>query len=202
LGFVVEEYTNQKLEHLSEEYIFTPLGMKNTSMVWKAEFDSDYALGYDKSGKVSGMAKRPVAKAAGSMTTTASDYAKFVLAIMKRKDLNQKLLNEMLTPQVKIISKKGFGPARDSLITKFDAISLSWGLGVGLFKSTQGKAFFHTGHDNGWQNYFVAYPDKKMAVILMSNSSNFEPIASKILSLCITDKDSPLSWLGYYDNND
>ena len=28
----------------------------------------------------------------------------------------------------------------------------------------------------GWQNYWVAYPDKKIAVVLMSNSDNFERV--------------------------
>ncbi len=203
LGFMIEEYTGKKLNKLAEELIFKPLVMKHTSLIWELQFDKNYALGYGRSGDIIGMSKRTTAKAAGSMTTIASDYAKFVSVLMKKNGLSKYLFSEMMMkPQIKIISSKGFGPERDSLSFKYDKMQLSWGLGVGLFKSIYGKAFFHAGHDNGWQNYFVAYPDKKIAVILMSNSSNFEHAAAKILNLCIAEKYSPLEWLGYYDSND
>jgi CubicO group peptidase (beta-lactamase class C family) len=201
LGFTVEEYTGKKLEDLASELVFKPLLMQNTSMIWLPAFDADYALGYDRKGEVIGISKRSTAKAAGSMTTTASDYAKFVATVMEKKGLDKKLFEDMFKPQVKIISKKGFGPERDSLSNKYNKIALSWGLGLGLFQSADGKAFFHAGHDDGWQNYFVAYPGKNIAVVLMSNSSNFEPVAAKILNLCIGDSSSALEWLGYYDNN-
>ncbi len=201
LGFTMEEYTGKKLADLAEELVFTPLSMKNTSMIWRTSFDANYALGYDQAGKVIGVKKTTSAKAAGSMTSAAADYAKFVQALLAKKGISARLFEEMRTPQIKIISKKGFGPERDSASHKYDSIELSWGLGVGLFTTNYGKAFFHAGHDDGWQNYFVAYPEKKIAVVLMSNSANFEPVAAKILNASIGDRNSPLEWLGYYDNN-
>jgi len=201
LGFIVEEYTGKKLQHLAEELIFKPLSMKHTSMVWQEAFDANHALGYGREGELIGMEKRTSARAAGSMTTTASDYARFAIALMNKKLLSGAMLHDMLTPQIKIISSRGFGPQRDSTTNKYNQYGLSWGLGVALFHSKYGKAFYHGGHDDGWQNYFVAYPDKKIAVVIMSNSSNFEHAAHRILDVCISDKSSPLEWLGYFDNN-
>lgn len=201
LGFVIEEYTGKKLHELATAYIFEPLSMKHTGMVWQQAFDANYALGYSKTAEVLGMPQASNAKAAGSMTTIAGDYAKFVTALMERKGLSSNLFDKMLSPHIKIISNKGFGPQRDSLTNKYDKWKLSWGLGVGLFQSTYGKAFFHTGHGDGWQNYFVAYPGKKIAIVLMSNSDNFEHAGGALLKLCIGDTVSPLEWLGYYDNN-
>ncbi len=108
----------------------------------------------------------------------------------------------MLTPQIEVASEKGFGPLRDRFNNKYKNIKLSWGLGWGLFETADGQVFFHAGHTEGWQNYCVVYPKKKIAVVLMSNSDNFETVAAKILNLTIKDTQSPLEWYGYFDKND
>lgn len=88
---------------------------------------------------------------------------------------------------------------RDSITTEYDNMQLSWGLGVGLLKTPYGKALFHTGHNEGWHNYFVAYPEKKTAIIFMSNSLNYGHVADKLLQVTIGDTVSPLKWLGFFD---
>lgn len=202
LGFVVEEHTNRKLEDLVKEMVFEPLNMKRSGMIWQKDFENNYAFGYDKNETLVGAQKRTSSRAAGSMVTTATDYAQFVIAMMKQEGLSKSLFREMLTPQIEVASERGFGPLRDRFNNKYKNIKLSWGLGWGLFETTAGKAFFHGGHTEGWQNYCVVYPKKKTAVILMSNSDNFELAADKMLSLSIRDTQSPLEWHGYFDKND
>lgn len=199
LGFIVEEYTGKTLETLAQELVFAPLGMTSTGMVWHKEFDQNFAMGHDSKDTVLGAQKRKEARAAGSMVTTTTDYAKFLIALQQKKGLSPALCNAMLTPQMKITSKRGFGPRRDSLTHQYDAIGLSWGLGIGLFISPYGKACFHTGHTEGWQNYWVSFPEKGITIILMSNSDNFELSAKAILKESIGDVYSPLEWLGYFD---
>ncbi|WP_315818043.1 serine hydrolase domain-containing protein [Paraflavitalea speifideaquila] len=147
LGFIVEERMGKDLQSLCKEYIFEPLGMKHTAMVWQKEFESDYAVGHDKDGKIIGAQKRTSTRAAGSMVTTPTDYALFVSDVLSKKGLSRKMYNSMFTPQIKVTSKRGFGPLRDSLSnhSEFRNIDLSWGLGWGLFKTPHGKAFFIQG---------------------------------------------------------
>jgi len=171
--------------------------MKNTSMIWEKEFDLNYAVGHDTSGKAYEFDRRTNARAAGSMTTTASDYAKFIIGTMGQKILSKNLQKELFTPQIKISSKRGFGPQRDSLITANEKIQLAWGLSFGFFNSKYGKGYFHGGHDDDWQNYAVCFPQSKLAIVIMTNSSNYEPAAASILNQCIGDVYSPLEWLGY-----
>lgn len=173
--------------------------MDHTSFVWQPSFDSDYALGYMASGKLYGAEKRESARAAGSMNTIATDYAKFIIALMQQQGVGKKLFNQMFTPQIRVNTKRGFGPLRDTITTENDNIQLSWGLGVGLIKTPYGRALFHTGHNEGWHNYFVAYPEKKTAVILMSNSLNFGHVGDKLLQETIGDAGAPLKWLGFFD---
>ncbi len=201
LGFIVEEHTGQKLENLVKEMVFEPLNMKRSGMIWQKDFENNYAFGYDKNETLIGAQKRTSSRAAGSMVTTATDYAQFVMAMMKKEGLSKNSFKEMLTPQIEVASERGFGPLRERFDNKYKNIKLSWGLGWGLFETTDGKAFFHGGHTEGWQNYCVVYPEKKIAIILMSNSDNFEPVADKILNLSVKDTQSPLEWSGYFDKN-
>jgi hypothetical protein len=62
------------------------------------------------------------------------------------------------------------------------------------------QALFHTGNNEGWHNYFIAYPEKNTAVIFLSNSLNFGHAADKLLKLTIGDTLSPLKWPGIYDH--
>lgn len=200
LGFIMEEYTGKKLEVLAKEEVFIPLQMNHTSMVWEPAFESNFSFAYFKDGKKYGSERRESARAAGSMTTTATDYSKLVINMMKNKGLSKALYAQMLSPQIALHSKRGFGPLRDSLTTENDKIALSWGIGTGLFKSPYGPAFFHSGHGDANQNYFVAFPDKGIAIVLMSNSENFESVSSLILNACLADRYSPVTWLGHLGN--
>ena len=200
LGFVTSEYLGKKLEDIVKDSVFDPLNMKRTAMVWNKSFEDNYAYGYNSKGESEGAQKRESARAAGSMVTTVHDYAQFMMAVLEQKGLTKKLFNAMFKPQILIKSSRGFGPAKDTLTTKNDDIHLGWGLGWGIFQTNAGKAFFHSGNIEGWKNYCVAYPEKKMAVIILSNSDNADPQFGKIINTTIKDTQSPLEWLGCYDN--
>ncbi|HEY0244732.1 MAG TPA: serine hydrolase domain-containing protein [Mucilaginibacter sp.] len=200
LGFVIEEYTGKKLDDLADEEIFKPLHMTHTSMIWDPAFEKNFSTAYFKDGRVYGSERRTESRAAGSMSTTATDYAKFVIALQTQYGLSKPLFTQMFTAQININSKKGFGPERDSLTNENKKIGLAWGLGAGLVKTPYGKAFFHTGHGDANQNYYIAYPAKGTAIVMLSNSENFEQAAQHILQATLGNTGSPLKWLGYLDN--
>lgn len=200
LGFMIEEYTGRKLEDIAREEVFGPLQMDHTSMIWEKSFEKNFSFAYFKDGKKYGSERRETSRAAGSMTTTASDYARFFINLMTGKGLKKNSYQQMLSPQIRVTSKRGFGPLRDSATHENDAIKLSWGLGIGLFQSPYGKGFFHTGHGDANQNYAVAFPEKGIAVVLLSNSENFERVSAQIVKACIGDSYSPLKWLGHLDH--
>lgn len=200
LGFMIEEYTGKTLEVIAREEVFAPLQMSNTSMVWEKPFERNFSFAYFKDGKKYGSERRESSRAAGSMSTTAADYAKFMISLMTQKGLKKATFQQMLSSQIAVKSKRGFGPLKDSLTQENEAIKLAWGLGIGLFQSPYGKGFFHTGHGDANQNYAVGYPEKGIAVVLLSNSENFENITPLLLKACIGDTYSPLRWLGHLDH--
>ncbi|MBC8138061.1 MAG: beta-lactamase family protein, partial [Fibrella sp.] len=201
LQFVVEEAMKKKVGDMVQDRIFTPFGMTRTSMKWESRFEDDYAIGYDEAQKPLGHDKRENPRAAGSMDTTISDYARFVSAVMQSKGLGARFKSEMLKPQIAIFSKYQFPTPPRETTDENRAIELSYGLGWGLFRSPYGKAYFKEGHDDGWENHSVCFADKKIAIILMSNSSNGDSIFKELLETLIQDKHTPWKWENYKPYN-
>jgi len=109
----------------------------------------------------------------------------------------QATMDEMLRPQIAINYENMFGPGAWQETDQYQDIRLAWSLGWGRFDTSCGRAFFHTGHGPGWQNYTVTYPDKGIGIVLLSNSDNFESVAQEILAKAIGDVYTPFGWLGY-----
>ena len=196
LQMVVETITKKKLEELAQENIFKPFGMKKTSYLWQPSFNSDYALGHDMNGDTLPKHKRKIANAAGSMETTAADYTRFMAVVMQGKRLSSKTWHQMLSPQIAINSKRQFPSLNNDTTADNRKIQLSYGLGWGLFTSPYGRAFFKEGHDDGWVNYVIGFPDKKIALVIMCNDSNGESIFKELVEK-LTGVTIPWYWEGY-----
>lgn len=201
LQFVIEEALKKNVGDMMRERIFKPFGMTRTSMTWETSFEDNHAIGYDENEKPLGHRKRTAARAAGSMDTTISDYARFIEAVMQGKNLRPRSINEMLKPQIGIFSVQQFPTPSNETTDENRRIELSYGLGWGLFRTPFGKAYFKEGHDDGWENHSICFPDKKTAVVLMSNSSNGDSIFKELLEILIKDKYTPWKWEGYTPYN-
>lgn len=197
LQFVIETITHQKLEDLSEKEIFKPFAMTKTSFVWQNSFETNYAVGHNYDEDTLSITKRSEANAAGSMETTITDYTNFVASFMQGKGLSNLSKQEMLSPQISISTKHQFPSLNNDTTSEYKTIQLSYGLGWGLFKSAYGWAFFKEGHsDDGWQHYSVGFPDKKYAIIVMTNSLNGESIFKEYIEK-MTGATIPWKWEGY-----
>jgi hypothetical protein len=130
------------------------------------------------------------------MMTTASNYARFLIALLTAEGPPRQLAEAMLVPQVTIDSQQMFGPLGQRT-TENEDIALAWGLGWGRFDTPRGRAFFHTGHDAGWQNYTVTHFDVGTGVVFFSNSDNFESVARELVATALGEEGSPFDWLGY-----
>lgn len=197
LQFVLENGLKLDVGDLMHKRVFHRYGMQRTSMVWQPQYAGDIAIGHDEKGVALGHKQRGSARAAGSADASLIDMASFMRAMIRRDGMPKTQFNTMFRPQTRIRSPSQFPTLREETTTRDDAIRLSYGLGWGVFTSPYGKAFFKEGHDDGWQNYMVGFPDKKTAIVFMSNSSNAESIFKYLLSELIGDNSSPVEWDGY-----
>jgi CubicO group peptidase (beta-lactamase class C family) len=197
LQFVVETVTKKPLEELMQKRVFRPFGMTRTSLVWQDKFETDYANGYDEYGRLLGPQKRTRADAAGSMKTTLRDFTQFVQGLMSGKGLTKKSREEMFKPQIQISSKYQFPTLLPETTDSNKAIRLSYGLGWGLYWTPYGEAFFKEGHDEGWRDYAVAFPEKKDAIVILTNSSNGEGIYKDLVESLQANTFTPVEWEGF-----
>ena len=197
LQMVVEEITGKDLETLAQEKVFEPLKMVSTSYVWQPAFDGRYALPHNEFGWAGNPNRRSEPDAAGSMVTTALDYGRFVETVIARERGQNHAGYKMTDVVVPVTSERMFGPGSWQDADSGDDVSIAWGLGWGLFDSSLGRAFFHTGHDTGEQNYTVTFLGQGIGVVLLSNSDNFESVAADIVRAAVGDVYSPFRWLGY-----
>jgi len=201
LQFVIEQITGKDYETICRERVFIPFQMTNTSMVWQKRFEDNICFGHNAKGEIYELMKWKEASAAGSMSTTLDDYTKFFIILMQGKGLSEIRIAVLIKPQVRIKSRQQFGP--DALVdcNDNDEIELSYGLGVGVMKTIYGRAFFKEGHDDGWGHYSVAFPDKKIAIVIMTNNDNGETIFKELLQTAIGDTFTPWKWENYIPYN-
>lgn len=197
LQLVVETVTKKPLDELMQERVFRPLGMTRTSMVWKTDFENDFASGYDEYGRPLGPERRSQAGAAGSMSTTTADFARFMQAVLEARGLSRKTRELMLTPQIQILSQHEFPTLATETTDANRSIHLSYGLGWGLYQTPYGKAFFKEGHSDGFMNYTVCFDKTGTGVVIMTNSANGEGIYKELLETLLRNIYTPIEWEGF-----
>jgi CubicO group peptidase (beta-lactamase class C family) len=197
LQLEVETITKKPLDALMQERVFQPLGMTRTSMVWQERFESDFANGYDEYGRSVGAHRWKNADAAGSMQTTISDQARFLQAVMEGRLLKSKTREQIVSPQIQILSKHQFPTLSDETTDENKSIRLSYGLAWGLYWTPYGEVFFKEGHDDGWRNYAVAFDKQKSGLVILTNSGNGEGIFKDVLETLLKDTFTPIEWEGY-----
>ncbi|HJS74537.1 MAG TPA: serine hydrolase domain-containing protein, partial [Vicinamibacteria bacterium] len=78
----VERVTGEPVESFLQERVLKPLGMRESSFVWQDAYERTAAAGHDREWKPGTKWKPGRANVAGSLHTSASDYARFLLAML------------------------------------------------------------------------------------------------------------------------
>lgn len=201
LQFVIEQVTGKDYETISTERVFKPFQMENTSQVWQTRFENNICYGHNAKGEIYELMKWKEASSGGSMSTTLADFTKFYTAFISNVGLSKKSFKDMTSPQIRIKSRRQFGPLAWVDSTDNDNIELSYGFSVGVLKTPYGRGFFKEGHDDGWGHYCICFPGKKIAIIIMTNNDNGESIFKELLAYAIGDVYTPYEWENYTPYN-
>ena len=198
---VLERLSGEGLEVLASREVFKPLSMNSSSYVRPACSPGLSAVPHGVRGNPLRITQEVLMgsaepRAGGSLWTTPSDYGRF-LSALGPSDSSSVAPSEMRAPWVSISSENMFGPGAAKGGETGNGIGLAWTLGLGMFRTPYGRAYFHTGHAFGWQNYAVVFVDYGVGVVLMSNSDRFESAAPEILRATVGDEYSPTPWLGF-----
>ncbi|MCA1930145.1 serine hydrolase, partial [Rheinheimera sp.] len=102
LQFVLEQGLGLDVGQEMQKRLFQPLGMSNSSMIWRDDFAGRTADGWTIEGKVEPHDDRSRVRAAGSLDSSISDMAKLAAALVKGDLLTAKARQEFSRPQLKI----------------------------------------------------------------------------------------------------
>ena len=153
LQFVCEEIAGESLEALASRIVFEPLGMADTSFVWRESYETTAATAHGDSGEPLEKWKPTVPDASSSLHTTAPDYGRFVAAVPSLND-------EWLTPQIDVHEAWGAGPPLPGS---------TWGLGWGLQAD---GCYWHWGWNIGFLSFAVAWPAQRRGIAVFTNGQD------------------------------
>jgi CubicO group peptidase (beta-lactamase class C family) len=196
---VVEHLMGRPLNIVMQRLVFDEIGMPSSSYVWRDDYARLSATGHGIGGSPVEKNQPKEANAAASLHTTASDYTRFVLAVLEGKGLKASSAAEILTPHVWVdegcTNCIGRKPVKTST-------SLAWGLGWGIERTAEGDSFWHWG-DNGSFKCFVVVRRRKQrrGLVMFTNSSNGLSIVRQVVERTIGGSDPAFDWI-HYDQYD
>jgi CubicO group peptidase (beta-lactamase class C family) len=185
LGLDVGDLTNAN---------FNRLGMTRTSLVWRPDFASNFADGWNDKGQPQEHDQRKKVRAAGSMDTTISDLPKFAAALVRGDGLSAASRAEMTKPQLHITTAHQFPPFGPDLPVNEQRKDLAAGLGVVVFDGPQGHGFYKGGHDGQTANTMVCLEASQRCVIILSNDVRSEAGFADLVRFILGDTGVPYDW--------
>jgi CubicO group peptidase (beta-lactamase class C family) len=200
LQYILEQRDGVPLDRTMDSTIFRPLGLARSAFAYRAEFEPDMADRYGREEQFIAQTRRNV-RAAGSMTTTAVELSRFLIALMDDRIMPRRQRDAMLSPVVSIRSRTQFGPSADvdgGDTSEVARVGLAYGVGWGLLTRTPyGPAFFKEGHGDGAQTYAICFPKRRDCMVILANSDNGEWAFRQLLEQVFGNDVTPWVWEGY-----
>lgn len=156
LQTVVEKITGTKCNDFVNTYVFEPLGMADSSYIWRKEYVDRVAANHNQAGKTAGIPMASQANAAAGLLTTAPDYAKFLIALVNGDGLKEDTYSDLIESHSRPLGEANEG--------------ITWGLGIGLQHTEDGQAFWHWGDNHFAKAFAIAFKEQKIGVVYFANS--------------------------------
>lgn len=194
LQFVLEQGLGLDIGQEMQKRLFQPLGMSNSSMIWRDDFTGRTADGWTIEGKVEPHDDRSRVRAAGSLDSSISDMAKLTAAMVKGQLLSEKARQELTRPQLKISTLSQFPTLQAEAPTEQQWPDLYAGLGVVVFNGPQGKGFFKGGHNDSTGNMLVCLEASQRCVVILGNDLRAETAIPYLVDFILGPTGLPWHW--------
>lgn len=168
LKHAIEKKNHQPFEQLVSSYLFKPLKMDHSFLIWPDQLDTMlYAGRFDEKGKKYPIEKVTSANSAASLITTIQDYTRFAVACLKGQGISRSLNEQIHTPQIMVPQAKDVG------------IGLSWVVVQNL--SGGEYALMHSGSDPGIKTFVILLPKSKRGLVVFANGDNGQKVYEQVL---------------------
>lgn len=221
---VVEKITGLGLQQFMSERIFQPLGMKQSSYIWRTEYAKTATAGHNNRGQF-----RPNfgAEAIPKMVELAAQWQK-PLEIWKCEEMEKALpiidakmpvfpnfmpMNAAASMQTTVTDYAQFlikmlNPSKDDKFnlksetlaemlkpqTKINDV-LSWGIGIGLENQTPNSYFWHWGDNGNFKAFVIGNPAKKWGAVIFTNGRNGHKIWERVVREATNQEFASFFWV-------
>ncbi|NHN27790.1 beta-lactamase family protein [Flavobacterium jejuense] len=159
----------EDLNKLFQKEVTQPLQMEHTTFVWSNYLDNHKVFGHDEAGNPTqnkperGGWNGKTFNAFSSVHSEAFEYAKFIIAMLKREGLKDESFEEMLNEQTHF---------KDNNPIKLETNQTGWGLGFAQKHTKNGIMHLHTGNNHDFQAYTMFVPEQEYGIVIFTNCGN------------------------------
>jgi CubicO group peptidase (beta-lactamase class C family) len=186
----LEHLSGEGLQLLAQQRVFTAFGMHDSSLEWQPRFEANHAQGHDWDGQPEPKRRVERAQASWSLLTTATDYGRFLEAVLAGRGLSAGMHARWFEPAVQACTG---GEAEDLAGVHPPDPAVAWGLGWGLEPAQQ--CFFHWGNSPGFRSYVVGDRATGDAVVWFANAAGGLRFAHEIIALALGGEHPSLAWM-------
>ncbi|MGO4869278.1 MAG: serine hydrolase domain-containing protein [Roseiarcus sp.] len=158
----VEAVTQMRLDALMDGYALRPLSMRDSSYLWRADFEGRFQRGANGQGETLTFSE-PIAPV--TLYTSATDYGRFIAGVVSDK----KLVKTTLASAVPVDAGLG----------------LSWGLGWGIEQTETGTLIFQWGNNPGYRAFAIASTNTGDGLVILTNSEDGMALAEPITKIVL-----------------
>lgn len=177
-----ENKAAHKWEELAQQYVFDPLRMKDTAYTPRPWWEGREAKPVD-------MLSRTKWSAADLLRTTVGDYARFVVSVMKREGLTEKIAEEHFT-----IARNLTTPEQESVLCEAAKdpshcrVATGFGLGWHIVDLNGRKIIDHTGKDADVMTFAFFVPSKQIGAVVFTDGPDVgHQMIDKVLAALYRD---------------
>ena len=194
LQFVLEQGLGLDVGREMQRRVFEPFGMTRSSMIWRPDFATNLADGWALDGGTEPHDERSAVRAAGSLDTTITDFARFAAAYVRGDGLSAKGRAQLTRPQLVIKSAHEFPVLQPDAPPEQRFSKLAAGLGVITFDGPQGPGFEKGGHNDTTGNKWVCLEARRSCVVLLSNDVRAEAAYPHLATFILGETGAAWAW--------
>lgn len=180
----VEWITGQPLDLWAQRSLFDPLGLADSSFAWTQRIGARQATGHADDGAPQPRSTYLHPNAAYSLYTTAPDYARLLVEVMKAERGESALLSraaaqEMLKHQVAVAGARE--PIERPGAAQGQAVY--WGLGWSLNATAQGDIAHHSGANaTGFRSFSQFSPTRGSGLVVLTNGTQGDDLWARLVA--------------------
>lgn len=179
----IELITGQPLERLAQQSLFERLGLRHSGFGWAPHMGALQATGHTDDGAALPKSKYLHPNAAYTLYTTADDYARLLVEVMKAERGESPLLSkaaaqEMLRHQVVVDARE---PIERPGAAQGQAVY--WGLGWSINGTAQGDIAHHSGANRtGFRSFSQFSSARGSGLVIFTNGAQGDELWARLVA--------------------